>query len=147
MRCSQLRVYHGVDYFNISPLGLDFNTSGNILPMIFWFVDSSIHYTLITLFSLESVWFNTCFTLDIVNVVHCSSIWQYGAHALWLTVRNVLHHMVLKSIFLFCILQQLYYYFLRQKIDINLGQPTLHKLYTHMPPQTPIFNCWWSIDL
>ena len=65
--------YHTVDYWSIVPLDLDFNTSRNIFPTIFWFVSSSITCTPIIQIWPNTIWFVVCFTLSILPVVHCGS--------------------------------------------------------------------------
>ena len=91
--------YHGVDYCNISPLGVYFNTTVNICPMILWFVDASIHYTLIIKSFPKGIWCRIWFTLAKICVFCCSSIWQCGTHALRLTRSNLLLHMVSAFVF------------------------------------------------
>ena len=113
----------------LPPSGPDFNTSGDICPMIFLFVYDSIHYLLIKHFFLKALWRAIYFTLAVLHVVCCMSNWQCGTHAYWVTGSDVLPHMVSNITLDF---------FVKIK-NINMGQPTLHRLYPHMPPQTPMF--------
>ena len=119
----------------LSTFNLDFNTSGNIWPMVFLFVDASIHYTLIINLFPNDLWCGIWFTLTIVRVVHCSSIYQYRTHALWVTGSNAWPKMVSAAVFFF-----FYFYFCAFKIKyINIGQPTTYGMYTPMTPQTHKF--------
>ena len=92
--------YHILYCWNFVPLNLDFNTSGNICSMIFWFVDAGVYYTLITQKLPKALWCYICFKLAIVLVVNCSSSWQCDTHTLWVTQGNVLPYMVLTPVFL-----------------------------------------------
>ena len=127
--------YHDVDYGNISPLNLDFKTSGNICPMIFWFVDASIHYIMIMPSFPKDIWCVIWFTLSIVRVAHCISSWQCDTHEFRLTGRNLLPHMVSASVF-FLFFYSLIFFNASKIQIINMIQPTPHVLYPHMTPQT-----------
>ena len=86
--------YYIVDCFNISPFDLYFNSSGNICPMIFWFVDNSIYYTLIIIKFPKNFCCGLLFSLTIVHVVHCGCFLNWGKHTFWVTGINALPHMV-----------------------------------------------------
>ena len=93
--------YHIVDYFHIVPLDLDFNTSGNTITMIFWFLESNITYILIIIIFPNTLWYGIWFTLETLLVVNCGSYWQCGTHALWVTEGNLLPHVVSASVFFY----------------------------------------------
>ena len=114
-----------------SPFGLDFNTSGNICPMIFLFAYASIRYTLIIKHLPEALRFFLCFRLTVVNVVHFIRSLHCGRYVFWVTGSNLLLRMVSTSVFLFLIFVKLE--------NINMGETTLHILYPYITPQTPIF--------
>ena len=50
--------------------------AGNIFPMIFWFLESNITYTLIIRILPNNLWYGICFTLAIVIVFNYVSYWQ-----------------------------------------------------------------------
>ena len=133
--------YCDVEYWNIVPLDLDIKTSVNIWPMIFRFVYSSIHYTPIIKSFPKALWCGIWFTIAILHVVHCISTRKCGAHDLQLTGSNLFPHTVSASVFFFfsfffsSYLPDGCFYAFKIKY-INLGQPTLHRLYPYMTPQT-----------
>ena len=129
--------YHIVDYFHVSPLNLDFNTSWKICPIIFLFVEASITYTLIRHIFPKTLWFSTYFTLIILCVVDVGSYWKrykIGVTCLldeW--NQRVTTWYQYKS-FLFLLTAVCFDEF---KIkNINLGRTTPHRLYPHITPQT-----------
>ena len=70
-------------------INLDFNNPGNILPMIFLFVDASFYYILIIKSFPKTLCFGMLFTLTIVCTVRCSIIWLCETHTLWLNQSEV----------------------------------------------------------
>ena len=78
--------------------------------MIFLLVDVSIHYKLILQSFPKALWWGIIFTLTIVCVVHCRSIWPYGTHVFWVTRNNVLPHMVTEPVFFFFSFSHLHFF-------------------------------------
>ena len=107
--------------------------------MIFWFVYSSIHYTLIIQSFPNALWFFICFTLSILYVVHCSRIWNCGTRAFWVTGINVLPHMLSTSVFLFSLFpsKTFSFFLLCQHRKYKYGETyTTHTLSTYASSNT-----------
>ena len=103
--------------------------------LIFWFVDASIYSVLIIKKNSKSIWCDLSFTLSIVLVVHCISIWPSERYAFWVNWNELLSSMVSASGFFF----PSGYSFAFQIQNINLGQPTPQRLYPYMTSQTHQF--------
>ena len=132
--------------FKYYTLGFDFNTSGNICPIVFWFVDTIVHYTLIIQSFPKNLWCVIWVTLSMVPVVNCRNFWQCGTHDFYTTGSNVLPHISSALVFFFFL--QYWFFCAFKTQNINMGKPTPHILYPHMPPQTHTFCCRWkSLDL
>ena len=145
--------YHRVDYWNIAPIDLDINTSGNIWPTVLWCVDSSIHYTLTINFLPNYSCCVILFIISIVIVVHCGSYLHreticdsclLGDWNKYITTHGTSISIVYLSSFFPCSNDCFYEYNIQ---DINLGQSTPYRMHYHMTPQTRNFwRNWGSLD-
>ena len=117
--------------------------------MIFWFVYSSIHYTLIIQSFPNALWFFICFTLSILYVVHCSRIWNCGTRAFWVTGINVLPHMLSTSVFLFSLFSSktFSFFLLCQHRKYKYGETYTMKTVSTYSPSTTHFLSLFRVPL
>ena len=142
---------HIIDYWHIAPLDLDFNTSGNICPILFWFVAANITCALSIQSFWKTLWCGICFKLSLLLVFYFGSYWQrkkiwytrlLGDWKQFINTYGISIHIIIILGFM-----NRWFFYAFKIQNINMVKPTPRVLYPHITPQTHnFFHHWGSLD-